>query len=449
MTSTNDTAAIQPTILVIVGISGDLSKRKLLPAIESIAARGALPEHFRIVGITRRDITLDEVLPAGEGDQSFLREHLELFKMDLTDPAAYQGLGSRLQQIEQEFGAPAQQLFYLSIPPQAAQPVIKLLGASHLNGEHTKLLLEKPFGVDLASAQELITSIQEHFSEQQVYRIDHYLAKEMTQNIMVFRSANTLFRRTWNNSFIQAIEIIASEQIGIEGRGTFYEQTGALRDFVQSHLLQLAALTLCELPPDNDWRSVPEQRLQALRQLLPPADVQADVIRGQYKGYRHEANCDDSSVETFVSLVLRSADPRWKDVPITITTGKALDKKITEIRLTYLSENAAEPNILFLRIQPNESVELCLWAKKPGYDYEMQRIPVDFSYAGHPEKLPEAYERVCIDAMRSDHTLFTTGEEVLASWRILEPILQAWAMSSSDVVLYEPGAAPESIKPAP
>jgi glucose-6-phosphate 1-dehydrogenase len=433
----------QPVILVIVGISGDLAKRKLLPAIREIAEAKILPEHFRIVGISRRAIALDDILP--QGNQDFLRKTIDLVQMNLVDPDEYATLGKHLQQIETTFGTPAQRLFYLSIPPQAAEPVIRLLGTAGLNGPDTKLLLEKPFGTDLVSAQELIQDIQKYFKEEQIYRIDHYMAKEMAQNLVVFRTDNSLFRRTWNKDFVASIEIIASEEIGIEGRSAFYEQTGALRDLVQSHLLQLAALALMELPDSEGLQTIPALRLQALRHLKPPQDVRHQVVRGQYQKYREEAANPGSTVETFVSLKLYSDDPRWEGVPVTITTGKMLNRKATEIVVTYKPEGRCKPNILTLRIQPNEGAEICLWTKKPGYEHELQQVPLNFSYSHHFDALPEAYERVFVDAVRSDHSLFTTSEEVLASWRILAPIQHAWEMESSDLLLYTPGSTPEAV----
>lgn len=433
----------QPAILVIIGISGDLAKRKLLPAIREIADAGILPKQFRIVGVSRRQLKLEDILP--DGEQPFLRDAIELIQMNLTDPEDYIALNSRLEALEATYGESTQRLFYLSIPPQAAEPVVRLLGTGRLNTPNTKLLLEKPFGVDLASAQDLIDNIQTHFKEEQIYRIDHYMAKEMAQNLVVFRANNSLFRHTWSNEFIASVEIIASEQIGIEGRCTFYEQTGALRDLVQSHLLQLAALTLMELPDTDELRGIPAKRLKALQQLEPPADIPTQIIRGQYKGYRDEVANPHSMVETFASLTLYSRDPHWEGVPITITAGKKLDRKSTEIRIHYKHDKHSKANLLTLRIQPNEGAEVCLWTKKPGYEHRLELHPLDFSYSSHYTELPEAYERVFVDAMRADHSLFTTSEEVLASWRILAPVQYAWSMDTADPVIYEPGSAPGKI----
>ncbi len=431
----------KPTTLIIVGISGDLAKRKLLPAIREIAAAGVLPDTFRIIGVTRRDLRLEDVLP--EDDKEFLRAKMELYQMDLTDLSAYRSLAVHLNEVERSFSTKAQRLFYLSIPPQASQSVVELLGESGLADiPDTKLLLEKPFGTDLASAENLVSRLKAHFKEEQVYRIDHFMAKEMAQNLVVFRASNSLFKRTWNNEFIERIDIIAPETIGIEGRADFYEQTGALRDIIQSHLLQLAALTLMELPAPDDWQSIPAKRLQALQSIQPPSDISKQVKRGQYAGYREEVQNPGSSVETFVFLTVFSEDSRWQNVPITLMTGKALDKTTTEIRIKYRQEDTYEANELVLRIQPNEGVEFDLWVKKPGFDWELRKLPLEFTYKQHFDDLPEAYERVFVDAMRSDHRLFTTSEEVLASWHILEPIQQAWRVSNNnDLLIYEKGSS--------
>lgn len=426
----------QATILVIVGISGDLAQRKLLPAIREIAQTKALPEAFRIVGISRKELTVADVAPA---DDDFWEHHLELRQMDLTSTSDYHELATQLEGIERSLGGSAQRLFYLSVPPDAAQTVVQKLGESGLaEAPRTKLLLEKPFGTDLASAEELVKDLEKHFKEDQVYRIDHYLAKEMAQNLVVFRSANPVFSQTWNNKFIASIEIVAAETIGIEGRASFYEQTGALRDLVQSHLLQLAALTLMELPKLDDWQSIPRLRYEALKAIKPSTKA----VRAQYEGYKDEVNNTDSTVETFTSLRLESSDPRWLGVPITITTGKALKEKYTEIRVTYRGEGNTEANLLTLRMQPDEGVKIALWVKKPGYERQLQQLPLSFQYSHHFEdKLPDAYERVFMDAMRSDHSLFTTSQEVLASWKILAPIQASWVKPSNDLKVYKKGSA--------
>lgn len=434
----------QPTILIIVGVSGDLSQRYLMPAIQTIAASGVLPEKFRIVGITRQpDLQIDSVLP--DGDNAYLLDHLELWQMNLAETGEYAALATHLEEIEQQFGESAQRLYYLSVPPQASQPVISHLGASGLTAvPNTKLLLEKPFGIDRGSAEELIEHLTQHTREEQIYRIDHYMAKEMTQNILSLRTNNPLFRCTWNKDFIEYIEILAPESIDIEGRAGFYEQTGALRDFVQSHLLQLAALTLMDITETET--PVPQRRARALAQLLPPDDVLASTIRGQYLGYREHVGNPVSTVETFVSLSLHSQDMDWRGVPITLITGKALNERKTEIRIHYRRKVEHElGNTLTIRVQPDEGITLSLWVKQPGYTNEVREVPLDIEYGEHFDVLPNAYERVFVDAMRGDRSLFTTSDEVLETWRILDPVQHTWSMHTDDLRFYEPGSTPDDI----
>lgn len=433
----------QPTIIVIVGISGDLSSRKLLPALAKIAEAGELPEKYKIIGVTRQpDLSVANLLNKVK-NPAVIEKNLELWKMDLGEIRDYKKFAAHLEEIESEFLEPAQRLFYLAVPPQISRPIIEMLGLSGLaKMPNTKLLIEKPFGVDLASAQELVEHINLYFTADQVYRIDHYLAKETAQNIVVFRQDNSLFKRTWNKDFIERIEIIASEIIGIEGRAVFYEQTGALRDLVQSHLLQLAALTLMDIPADRQFAEIPNRRLEALKQLHLPLDeaVKINVKRGQYKNYQAEIKNIGSTVETFVSLTLESDNPRWTGVPIVLTTGKALDKKFTGIKISYKKDESHEANQLVLRLQPDEGVELCLFAKRPGYDHQVDRHPLKFTFQEYYTNLPEAYEQVLFDAINSNHVLFTTSEEVLASWKIIDPIQKAWEMSSDDLIIYKEGS---------
>ncbi|MFA5154943.1 MAG: glucose-6-phosphate dehydrogenase [Patescibacteria group bacterium] len=439
---------IKATILIIIGIAGDLAVRKLLPAISRLAKAGVLPADFRIIGITRRsDIPLDRLF-AQTADATYLRRHIELLTADVTEPGDYQRIASRLREIESDIGRPTQRLFYLSVPPQVSRPIIELLGQSELAkiGD-LKLLLEKPFGVDLASAEELNQYIDRYFEPDQVYRIDHYLARETSQNLIVFREHNPLFKHSWNRDFISRIEIIATETIGIEGRAVFYEQTGALRDWVQSHLLQLAALALMEAPPADRLEEVSARRLDALRQLHLPAGAAPTqhVRRGQYQGYQAEVNNPGSQVETFVSLALESDDPRWQGVPIILTAGKAMNQKYTGIKVSYRSVAGQAANQLILRLLPDAGVELCLWAKRPGYDHVITKHPLKFDFQDYYANLPEAYEQVLFHAFRADHSLFTSSDEVRETWRILDPIQRAWEMSGDDLISYRPGARREEI----
>ena len=430
----------KPTILIIFGVSGDLAKRYLLPAIGAIANAGMLPEQFHIVGLTRQsNIEINSLLKKTSNIE-YLRSHISLHQIDVANVDDYKKLGDYLDELEKSFNAPAERLFYLSVPPQVSKSVIELLGKSLLskNGD-VKLLLEKPFGINLENATELTHHIEQYFLPEQVYRVDHYLAKETVQNIIVFRDGNSLFKKTWNKNFIESIEIIVSEEIGIEGRTNFYEKTGALRDMVQSHLLQLLALVLMELPDDDKLNEVPQLRLKALKH-LSILDIEKDARRGQYDGYLEEVNNKESSVETFVSVTLVSSDPRWAGVPITLTTGKALKNKLTEIRILYKKEKAHESNELFLQLQPKEEIQFNMWAKRPGYEYLISPHNLSFKYKEHYDVLPEAYEQVLFNAINSDHSLFTSSNEILEAWRILDVLQKTWQKSGKGLIIYKKGS---------
>ncbi len=434
-----------PAILVIVGITGNLSRKKLLPAIEGLNVAGALPEKFKLLGVSRRSVEPEQIigkLPAGT-DHDFIRNQLEMVQMDLDNPEDYRKLADKLATIEQSMGGQAQRLFYLSVPPDSARMIIEHLGQTGFGKmPGAKLLLEKPFGANVESANELGRYISRFFDESQVYRIDHYLAKEMAQNILTFRRENPLFHRTWNKDFIDSIDIVAAEDIGIEDRATFYEQAGALGDFVQSHLLQLAAITLMELPMTARWTDVPGLRLAALNKMkLRTADA-ASVRRAQYKNYPEEVKNPASKVETFVSLDIMSEDNNWQGVPISLTTGKALGRKYTEIRLRYRQEGNHEANELVLHIQPQEGVQLFVWSKHPGFDRKLERVQLGFHYTEKPNT-PQPYEQVFLSAIHGDRTLFTSQEEVIASWKVLEPVQKLWAESGDDLVSYEQGVWPK------
>ena len=372
--------------------------------------------------MSRRELKLAELL-----DET-LEGRSKLFSMDMSRVAEYARLAKHLNLRGDE-----QLLIYLSVPPVAAHQIIELLGEAGLNMPNVKLLLEKPFGVDYVSALEMNRRIGIYFNEQQIYRIDHYLAKEMAQNIAAFRGGNALFTHMWSGDFIEKIEIEASEAIGIEGREQFYEQTGALRDVIQGHLMQLLSLVLMEVPPNLDWDKMPSLRHAALT-AIQPADP-ARAKRAQYQGYQEEVGNPGSLTETFVHLELLSDHPRWKGVTFTLTAGKALAKKTTEIRIYFKKQHDAQGNMLTFRIQPNEGVDMELFTKKPGYDHVLEPQKLSFSY---PDEivLPDAYEQVLVDAIRSRKSLFASSEEVLESWRILQPILDSWEMDQTPLEQY-------------
>lgn len=460
--ATNRKPRLEPAIIVIFGITGDLSQRYLLPSLYHLMKDQLLHEQTEIIGVTRGNLTAKQLfeqveLCVNEVDKvcdpvalKSMHDHTTIFQMDLEDPASYDALLKRLNEIEDDKGLCMNRLYYLSIPPQAYPSVVHLLGEKGLNAscQHdtavTRLLVEKPFGFDLESARKLIDETAKAFDEEQIFRIDHYMAKETVQNILTFRFQNPIFEALWSREHIAGIEISAKEKIGIEGRSAFYEPLGALRDFIQSHLLQILGIVAMDQPAALDSDHIHASKRALLEQIRPvPANqVAKRALRGQYKGYREEVKNPGSVTETYAAATVFIDSERWRDVPFSLRTGKGLDERKTEICVTFHSAPDAAENQLRFRIQPNEGIELDLATKKPGYSRELQKTVMDFSYQqnfvdhGHPD----AYERVLVDAVRGDHTLFATSEEVLASWRIIQPVLDAWAKDSSDLKFYEQGS---------
>jgi glucose-6-phosphate 1-dehydrogenase len=451
-----------PSIIVIFGITGDLSQRYLLPALYHLIKDGLLHDQTEIIGITRRNVTAEELfeqveLCVNEIDKicdpvvlKAMHERTRMVQMNLDDPVAYADLLKTLNSIEEQKGVCMNRLYYLSIPPQVYGPIIQHMGEAGLNAscQHgqamTRLLVEKPFGYDLTSAKELISETAKVFGEEQIFRIDHFLAKETVQNILTFRFKNPIFEALWDRQHIGSIEIAAAEKIGIEGRVRFYEPLGALRDIIQSHLLQILAIVTMNQPPtlDSDHIHVTKQALLDQVQTMPPDQVRSRTTRAQYEGYRDEVGNPDSVTETYAAINVFIDSQRWRDVPVSLWTGKALAEKKYEITINFLSHEGAAGNRLRFRLQPNEGIELDLLTKKPGFNDELQPVAMDFSYQQNFENHdhPNAYERVLVDAIRGDHTLFATSEEVLASWRIVQPVLDEWAKNANDLFFYKPGS---------
>jgi glucose-6-phosphate 1-dehydrogenase len=423
------------TKLLIFGVTGDLGTRRLLPALEQIISTGDF-EGLSVIGVSRHDVNLPDLFIKCK-NKTFLDGKLSIFQMDLTNSGDYSKLKDYVALSEDE-----QLIIYLAVPPKATSEIVDYLGEVGINTPNVKILFEKPFGVDLESARQLIEHTALHYKEEQTYRIDHYLAKEMAQNIVAFRARNALFSDIWNNAIIESIDIFTSEQIDIEGRAQFYEQTGALRDIVQGHLMQLLALTLMDIPPDLDWEKMPELRLSSLERLHLASPLK--VTRAQYEGYREEVGNPGSMVETFVSINLISHQPQWLGVPIRLTTGKALSETTTEILIRLRKTDAAQSNCLIFRIQPNEGIDIELFAKKPGYSREFEARNLSFNYPSDT-KLPDAYEQVIVDAISSQKSLFTTSAEVLQSWRILQHVQDEWQSDKSGLKTYKKGASADSI----
>lgn len=450
----------RPLILVIFGITGDLAQRKLLPALYQLLKAGDLPEQLHIVGISRRDVTRDDVYAkqstfVGEADydknlEQHLKDCTEMVQMDLLNADAYRELLEHLQEVEGGYEEGASRLYYLSIPSQAFSPIIRLLGATGHNaplssGDAPRLLIEKPFGYDLASARELVTVLNEHFGEGQIYRIDHYVAKETVQSILTFRFYNPLFESMWNRRHIDHIYIMAREQLDIEGRVNFYEQTGALRDLIQGHLLQLLAITTMDRPELLESEDIHAAKINLLTAVRPiaPNEVDGKTIRGQYEGYRQEVGNPASNVETYAQLQLRIDNDQWRDVPIVLETGKAMDAKHTCIIISFRQREDAkqEHNRLIFRIQPSEGITLRLQTKRPGIKSITESANMDLDFARSFDTRPaEAYERVIVDAIRGDQTLFASAPEVIRSWEIIENVLEQWSHNADGLQSYSKGS---------
>lgn len=454
-----DTISVpEPAIFVIFGITGNLAQHKLLPALYHLLKDNLLHEHTEIVGVSRGKMTADELLSKVElcvleadnvCDPVVLgkfRKQLKMVHLDPVNPDDYDNLLTTLNKIEDEHGMCMNRLYYLSIPPQVYEPVIENFGLHHLNEgcQHHKavsrLLVEKPFGYDLVSAKELVENTAKYFTEDQVFRIDHYLAKETAQNILVFRSHNPVFASIWDRRHVSAIDLTFSEKIGIEGRADFYDNVGALRDVVQNHLMQLLALATMELPKSKLGNTGLHRAKRTLLAAIKPVDARR-VVRAQYEGYQKEVKNARSATETYVRLPLAINNNRWRGVPVTLTAGKALSTKDVSISVTFTPKKSTTMNRLTFRIQPNEGIDVELTVKRPGFDDKTDVVKMDFSYKNNfvePEH-PDAYERVLVDAVRGDHSLFATSAEVLEAWRILQPVLTAWEQSSDDLKTYQHG----------
>jgi glucose-6-phosphate 1-dehydrogenase len=453
-------------VLVIFGASGDLTKRKLIPGLYNLACVGCMNPEFEVLGIGRTPMSSEEFRKkSGEaaakskdtrdfsesGWRGFERR-LHYVVGDINDPTFYPRLRDHLQAMEKNGSSP-NRLFYVSTPASVAGPIIEGLGAVGLNRRDTgwtRIVLEKPFGRDLESAQALNEVVHDVFDEKTVYRIDHYLGKETVQNILVFRFSNSLFEPVWNRNYIDYVEITAAETVGVESRAAFYEETGALRDMVANHLLQLLALTAMEPPVALDADSVREQKVQVFRSIRPMTveDVARFTVRGQYgsgvmdgkrvAGYREEPGVNGNSLtETYAAVQFQIENWRWAGVPFYIRTGKRLAHNLTEIRvhlkptpqaLFASTSSGINPNVITISIQPDEGISIAFDAKRPGTQVRTVTVQADFSYqSSFGTKGPVAYETLLLDSMRGDATLFTRRDEVEAEWRIITPIEEAWA----------------------
>jgi glucose-6-phosphate 1-dehydrogenase len=465
----------EPCTMVICGATGDLTERKLAPALYNCLLGGFLPPEFTVVGFARRELS-DEAFrthllagidkhsrnrPAKPAIWESFARGIEYHGGDFDDPAAYVELAKRLDRIDRDRGTAGNRLFYLAVPPTLYPEIVNQLDRAGLaapgdrrrSGSKrgwTRVIVEKPFGSDLESARTLNRELAEVFNETQVYRIDHYLGKETVQNLAVFRFGNGLFEPIWNRRYIDSVQITVAETVGVEGRGEFYDETGALRDIVQGHGLQLMAMFAMDPPVEFHADDLRDEKLKVLRAVKPmsPADVAANTVRGQYVSgwvegekvvsYRDAPEiAPDSQTETFVALKLGIDSWRWAGVPFYLRTGKALPSRVTEIAVQFKQAPLAlfaragvpqiEPNILAIRVQPDEGILLRFGAKVPGQGLQIRNVNMDFRYgSSFAVDSPDAYETLLLDAMIGDASLFTRDDEVERAWEILDPILRAW-----------------------
>jgi glucose-6-phosphate 1-dehydrogenase len=456
-----------PCSIVFFGASGDLFKRMLLPAVYAMRLRGTLPTDFGLVGFSRSNYT-------DESFREYCRQQLEIFMpddgkpqgplwddfarrisyiaADFSDTRHFVDLKNRLAQNDHDFGTAGNHLFYLSTPPPVFPEIIKQLKSAGLDRDEqgwTRIIVEKPFGTDLASARTLQRAIEAVFPENEIYRIDHYLGKEPVQDIIALRFANTIFEPIWNRNYVQNVQITSAESLGVEERGGYYDHAGALRDMIQNHDINLLALVAMEPPISSNADDIREEKYKVLSAIEPSAhaDVWSISARGQYgpgtidgnsvKGYRQEKDvAPDSNTETFAAIKLYVENWRWAGVPFYLRSGKRLPRKLSEIAVTFKpiphrfygeSTDRIEPNVLVIKIEPEEGVSLRFEAKVPGPKDHVRSVYMDFNYgSGFGVQSPPAYERLIGDAMLGDQTLFTRWDAVERAWEIVTPVLEVW-----------------------
>ncbi len=459
-----------PCTIVMFGASGDLARRKLLPALYDLAVHACLAPRFRLVGYARTEMSDDEFqkrageflpkAPAGAEASGKLEEflkHLSYFSGDYDDPGAFERLAKRLEEVDKEGDLHGNRLFYLATPPDVYLKIIEQIGKAGLakpktDKSWTRVIIEKPFGHDKASACALNAEVLKVFNESQVYRIDHYLGKETVQNMLVFRFGNGIFEPLWNRNYIDHVQITAGESLGVERRGGFYENTGALRDMIQSHVLQLTSLVAMEAPATFDATAVRNEKIKVLQSIRPFSEetIWKSVVRGQYgpgtvgskevPGYRQEQGVKpDSATETFVGLKLYVDNWRWSGVPFYLRTGKRLAKPGTEVAIGFkkaphmvFQGESVESNSLVLNIQPDEGISLSFGAKAPGGHMQIRPVTMDFRYRqSFGGGTRDAYATLINDCIRGDATLFDRADSVEAAWALVDPILYAWQHASA------------------
>ncbi len=459
------TAQNQPTVLIIFGAGGDLTQRKLVPALYNLYLDDWLPAHFHILGLDRKKMDDDAFRqhlregidaysrrPADNDAWSKFAGHLAYVTADLTDPDAYAALAKQLTATDTEWDAQAHHVFYLAVAPSLIEPISENLHRARLmhDPQRSRLVVEKPFGHDLASAQALNTMLTHSFAESQIYRIDHYLGKETVQNILAIRFANALFEPVWDRRYIDHVQITVAEQVGVGYRGDYYDHAGALRDMIQNHLLQILCLIAMEPPVSFAADEIRNKKVDVLHAMRPisPEEVADMAVRGQYgsgwlhgeqePAYQSEAGvAAHSNTETFAALKLFVDNWRWQDVPFYLRTGKRLPVHGSQVVVTFLPvphqsfpETAVEnwqPNRLILNIQPAEGIRVAFQAKRPGLTMRLSPVHLDFTYQeAFKTASPEAYETLLLDVIEGDATLFMRADQVEASWQAIMPVLGTW-----------------------
>jgi glucose-6-phosphate 1-dehydrogenase len=462
----------EPHILVIFGASGDLTKRKLIPALYELHTRQLLPEHFAVLGVSRTNLSdqvfrdrMKEFLPSQSQLQKSVDEFLEQLHyqpLSTSDSAEYPVLKDRLNTLRHELSIPENYIYYLSTPPNLYKIIPESLASVKLNDSthgFKRLIIEKPFGIDLKSAQTLNRDLLNYFEEEQLYRIDHYLGKETVQNMLVTRFSNGIFEPIWNHNFIHHVEITLAETLGVEDRGGYYDQSGALRDMVQNHLMQVVGMVAMEPPVVIEANAIRNEILKVFQSIRPirKEEVSKYVIRGQYiqprsgneliKGYRDEPGVDlQSRTETFVAMKFFIDNFRWAGIPFYVRTGKKLPARVTEVVIHFKNtphhlfgnQIDTEPvsNQLVLRIQPDEGILLKIGMKVPGAGFRVQTVNMNFHYNELSDiYLPSAYGRLLLDCMQGDATLYVRGDAVEKAWEFVEPVLDAW-QNNPEIPIY-------------
>ncbi|MBW3592363.1 MAG: glucose-6-phosphate dehydrogenase [Actinobacteria bacterium] len=462
----------EPCVLTIFGASGDLTRRKLFPALYALAHRNLLPDRFAVVGVARSDWTTEEFL--GEMRQA-VEEHgrdevredvwdalaggVRYARLEFTDEDGWNALADTLNELDETRETAGNRVYYLAVPPSAFPLIVREAGKRRSAKGWTRVIVEKPFGHDLASARELNETVREHFAEEEIFRIDHYLGKETVQNMLVLRFANGIFEPVWNRQFVDHVQITVAESVGLEGRAGFYEEAGAIRDVFQNHLLQLVALTAMEPPIEFDAESVRNEKVKVLRAMHTPGPKH--VVRGQYgggfiegapvPGYREEEGVSQgSTTDTYVAAKVFVDNWRWADTPFYIRTGKRMPRRETTIAIEFkraphppfvdADTGGLRPNVLLLHVQPDEGVSLEIGAKVPGQGMAIRTVQMDFVYGGtFRTGVPEAYERLILECLLGDATLFMRADEVEEQWSLVDAIVAAWQRDRPHFPNYEAG----------